>query len=63
MPNAMSTIASENYACPKCNANPGESCRQPKGRRQWPPHKERVKQLTEAEIASCRGSLIQPPIN
>jgi len=28
--------------CPRCGAKAGKDCTQPKGRKQWPPHKERI---------------------
>jgi len=39
---AIFTEAFLKHACPKCGAEPTKHCRQPKGRRQWPPHNERV---------------------
>lgn len=37
-----STDAERLVACPRCGATAGSSCRQPKGRKQWPPHDERA---------------------
>lgn len=37
------TQALREMDCPKCQQKAGEDCRQPKGRKQWPPHAERSK--------------------
>ncbi len=37
------TQALREMDCPKCQQKAGDDCRQPKGRKQWPPHWERRK--------------------
>jgi hypothetical protein len=41
----MFTDAKNMVACPKCGQPAGEDCRTPKGRKTWPPHKERTVEL------------------
>lgn len=36
------TDAVRQVSCPRCGAEAGFPCRQPKGRKQWPPHTERT---------------------
>lgn len=43
----MFTDARERVACPRCKAEKGEQCRQPKGRPVKYPHPERLKALSE----------------
>ena len=41
----MYTDMVERVACPRCHQSAGSDCRQPKGRKQWPPHDERCAAL------------------
>lgn len=46
------TDAERQVGCPKCRAVAGKTCRQPSGRKQWPPHTER----TEAVRLAAGGT-------
>ena len=43
------------HKCPKCGSDPGYECQSPKGRKVWPPHGERVQQLTKEQWKACEG--------
>lgn len=43
-------LAIDNHICPKCGACKGNNCLRPSGKVAWPPHENRVRLLTKAEI-------------
>jgi len=42
--------------CPRCGAKAGDDCIQPKGRKQWPPHRERLQVVMKTRTDLVEGA-------
>lgn len=51
----LNTVVTEELACPRCGAQPGQDCRMPSGRKYyWTPHTERLALATSEMRERCR---------
>lgn len=48
------------HKCPKCNSDPGYYCESAKGRKVWPPHSDRIAQLTLKQVKACQIKVVSP---